>query len=195
MRGRELYAPLDWLAEYRSQITNIIFFLWLAVVVYWFYCFHTITVAPLRSAGLVVKNFQDNEDGGINGRAALAFIFWAATSGVFVVGFVIYAIKFIYNIAMGLIYGVVPIKVHKLVTPIVFLIAMWPCFTYQKEIKTAYVALYREGSDILKLASGFDIKIDIKSHLSATKDERSTSKTELFKTQPSRTEDEDSSSH
>ncbi|KJU85754.1 membrane protein [Candidatus Magnetobacterium bavaricum] len=170
MMTKYLYAPLDWLVEYKSQITTIIFFIWLAVVLYWFYRFNGVTVAPLKSTGVVVENLQDNDDGSISSRAALAFIFWAATSGIFVVGFVVYALKFIYNILMGMIYGAVPTKVHKLVTPVMFLIAMWPCFSYQKEIKTAYVVLYREGSDIIRLASGFDMKVEINTSLPEPRD-------------------------
>ncbi|MBF0317928.1 MAG: hypothetical protein HQL04_07105 [Nitrospirae bacterium] len=175
MRGKGLYAPLDWLANYKGQITNIVFLIWLVVVVYWFYCFNDVAVAPLKSTGVVVKNFQDNDDGSINSRAALAFIFWAATSGIFVVGFVIYAIKFIYNILMGVIYGAVPTRVHKLVTPVMFLIAMWPCFKYQQEIKTAYVVLYREAGDIVRLAAGFDMKMEMRSCLPEPKAGDSTS--------------------
>ncbi|KJU83206.1 membrane protein [Candidatus Magnetobacterium bavaricum] len=170
MREKDLYQYLDWLVEYKCQITNIVFFIWLGVVVYWFYCFNSVTVAPLRVTGVVVENFQDSDDSSINSRAALAFILWAATSGIFVVGFVIYALKFIYNILMDMIYGAVPTKVHKLVTPVMFLITMWPCFSYQREIKTAYVVLYREGSDIVRLASGFDMKVEIKTSLPEPRD-------------------------
>ncbi|MBV6341361.1 hypothetical protein [Candidatus Magnetobacterium casense] len=171
MKAKGLYPYLDWLAEYRSQITTIVFFIWLSVVVYWFYCFQFTVADPIKATGVFVENFQDSDDGSINARAALVFVFWAATSGIFVVGFVIYAVKFIYNILMGVIYGAVPTKVHKLVTPIVFLIAMWPCFRYQEQIKTAYVVLYREGSDIVRLAGGFDLKIDMNRYKSETKDE------------------------
>ncbi|MBF0344173.1 MAG: hypothetical protein HQL06_08075 [Nitrospirae bacterium] len=140
------------------------------LAIYWFYQFYAITPAPLKATGLVAKIFQENDDSGINGRSALAFILWTGTSGIFVAGFIVYVFKFIYNIAIGLVQEAIPKKLHHFITPVVFLIAMWPCFRYQREIKTVYNTLCREGSDIVRLAKGFDIKLEIKNKQSASEE-------------------------
>ncbi len=134
--------------KYRYQISEIIFILWLALIGYWLYSFTTIEAEPMEDMYFLSEVFTESEDEWLNSTSSLVFLFWSVTTGVFVIGFVIFILKFAYNIVTDMARGSIPRGWHHLITPFVLLICLLPLFAYQSEIKSACLSFYDQGSVI-----------------------------------------------
>ncbi|QWR77822.1 hypothetical protein [Candidatus Magnetomonas plexicatena] len=152
----------DHVYEHRFRIGEALFFLWLICIIYWLFRFPDIVAHPFEKF-TVIDKIKDADDEGLTARAALTFIFWFATSGIFVVAAVIYALAFIRNIIFDLTKGAVPNKYHHLIAPALLLLSLWPCFNYQQEVKSAILTVRAQGIEIVSMAMGFDIKLKRKS--------------------------------
>ncbi|MBF0519858.1 MAG: hypothetical protein HQK92_09055 [Nitrospirae bacterium] len=152
----------DRVYENRFRIGEALFFLWLICIIYWIFRFPDIAAHPFEKFTIVDK-LKDADDEGLTARAALTFIFWFATSGMFVVAAVIYALAFIRNVIFDLTKGAVPNKYHHLIAPAFLLVSLWPCFNYQEEVKSAILTVKTQGKEIVTMAMGFDVKLTRKS--------------------------------
>ncbi|MEO5358167.1 MAG: hypothetical protein H7844_12845 [Nitrospirae bacterium YQR-1] len=159
MRERTFF---DWIYDNRFKIGEVLFFVWLLSIIYWASRFPDIEAQPMNKF-IIVDKIKDADDEGLTARAALTFIFWLATSGIFLAAAVLYAFAFIRNVIVDLTKGAVSHKYHHLVAPALLIVSLWPCFSYQQELKSAALTFKMQGKEIVTMAMGFDIKLKRKS--------------------------------
>jgi hypothetical protein len=154
-----VYSPVvKWFVDNRNVIAKTCYLLWVAGMCYWMYKFAGVEAKPYKMASLFA------EDDALSARTALAYIFLAATSGVIVVMMAIFIVKFAINIIWGLVGGVFSVKWHYLLSTIVLLISLFPCFSHIREIKSVCLALKLQCTDIVENAQQFDFKLKMNKH-------------------------------
>ncbi|MBF0566791.1 MAG: hypothetical protein HQK89_16315 [Nitrospirae bacterium] len=157
---------VSWFIHNRNLIAQVCFLLWAAVMCYWVYKFAGLKVRPCKIAAL----FHESDE--LSSRTALVYIFWALTSGIIFLMMGLYIIKFAINIAWGFVEGVFPLRWHNLISSVVLLFSLVPCFDHMGEIKSVYLAVVSQAGDIVHSARQFDLNLKVKPHSEEGNDQK-----------------------
>jgi hypothetical protein len=149
-------TPAEWLTDNRHIISQALFLIWLAGMCYWAYKFYKADVSPTYNWSL----FQGEEREFV-ARTALSYVFFGLTSGALLVGMLIYVIKFIVNIARGMVEGVFPHSLHYFVSSVAMLISLWPAFAYLQDVKGVYLSAINVTAEVYAEAKGLEVGVKV----------------------------------
>ena len=125
---------IQWINKHKDNIALILNTLLLAGCGYWVYQLIIIDVSPHNNWSIGISDSRD----------ALALLFFGMYGFVFVLFFVWFIIKFIYNLFHDGIQSLFPVQWYSLTKPITYLMILCVAFSFTGNIKTAGLTAYSE---------------------------------------------------
>lgn len=130
--------PFRLFIKYKKPVELFLYIMWLAGCGYWFYHLMITDVTPSDNLGLGVTDSRD----------ALAILFFGTLGSVFVLFFVLFTIKFIYNLFHEGIESLFSVRWHSLVKPASYLVILCWAFSFTGTIKATGLAAYNQIAEL-----------------------------------------------
>lgn len=130
--------PFRLLHEYKRPVALFLYIMWFLGCGYWFYQLMIIEVKPVDELGLAVTDSRD----------AMAILFFGTLGSVFVLFFVLFIIKFIYNLFHEGIESFFSDRWHSLVKPASYLVILCCAFSFTATIKTTGLTAYNQIAEL-----------------------------------------------
>jgi hypothetical protein len=142
--------PFQLIQEYKRPVALFLHIMWLAGFGYWCYHLMTISVRPKDNLGLVVTDSRD----------ALAILFFGTLGVIFVLSFVFFIIKFIYNLFHEGIESLFSVRWHSLVKPVSYLVILCCAFSFTATIKATGLTAYNQIAELVHASQRHSLVVE-----------------------------------
>ncbi len=140
----------QFILEHKRPVALFLYITWLAGCGYWFYQLMIIDVKPKDNLGLVVTDSRD----------ALAILFFGAIGSVFVLSFLFFIIKFIYNLFHNGIESFFSVRWHSLVRPASYLVILYFAFSFTGTIKSTGLTAYNQIAGLFHTSEQYNLILE-----------------------------------
>ncbi|MEE9614609.1 MAG: hypothetical protein V3W31_06615 [Thermodesulfobacteriota bacterium] len=134
----------------RKHLTRLIEPLRLAcigLVVYWLYLFTEVETYP-RFDWLVLVDLEQ--------MTATAILVFGMIATLFLVLGVVFTVKFLHNLLLGLVMRPFPYYVNNVASLVVFMLMLWPLYAGVEPVKTAAVTAHYQFRGVMLMARGLN---------------------------------------
>jgi hypothetical protein len=142
--------PVQWLVKHKEQIALFLYILWLAGCGYWFYQFLVIDVRPQTDWIFITDDT----------REAMVFVFFGSFGLVFVLAFVFFIVKLMYNLFHEGIQFLFPFQWFSLAKSISYLLVLGFAFIYIENIKVVGLTAYNQIDVIVHTSRQHDNEVE-----------------------------------
>lgn len=132
----------EWLSYNRERIALAASIFWLAGCCLWIYRFINMDVAPYGDWIMIMENTKE----------AIIFAFFGIFGGIFLLLFVFFVIKFIYNLFQGGLNSLFPVQWYSFARVSGYLILLMFAFSYIENIKRVGVTAYSQARHVLEVS-------------------------------------------
>ncbi|MEW6600985.1 MAG: hypothetical protein AB1499_08435 [Nitrospirota bacterium] len=136
--------------RHKKSVAAVLNIIWIAGCGYWLYHMMNMDVKPKEDMGLVVTDSRD----------ALTLLFFGALGFVFVLFFIFFVVKFVYNMFHDGIESCFSIRWHSIVKPVSYLMILYFVFPFTGTIKAAGLTAYNQVAGLLDTSLQHDLVIE-----------------------------------
>ena len=139
----------DLFMGHKHRIAFVIYLFCFAGSGYWLYHMAILDVQPASDLRFVLKD----------SREALVILFFGVLGLAFLIFFVLFIIKFLYNLFEGGIETLFASQWHSIVKPLGYLIILYFAFSFTGTIKVAGLTAYYQVADLVRVSNQHDFII------------------------------------
>lgn len=140
-------APVQFIARHKGHISLGLYILWLAGCGYWVYQLIIIDVKPGVGWDLGIND----------SREALVYLFFGLLGSIFVLFFVLFTLKLVFNLFQDGFESIFPDQWHSVAKSTIYLLILFCAFSYTGSIKAAGLTAYNQIAEIVNTSKNQNV--------------------------------------